>query len=73
MPDFLNPAVAIDGLRTFLETGGPVLSVIMFSTFVLWAFIMERLFYWNGPGGFSADCSRARRQWAVSYTHLRAH
>jgi biopolymer transport protein ExbB len=63
MPDFLNPTVAIDGLQTFLETGGPVLNVIMVATFILWAFIVERLFYWYAPGGFGAQRARTLSRW----------
>lgn len=69
MPDFLNPTVALNGLQGFLETGGPVLSVIMIATFLLWAFIMERLFYWYGPGGFSADRANAIRAWEARGNH----
>lgn len=47
MPEFLNPAAAISGLRDFLETGGSVLVWIMAATFVMWAFIVERLMYWR--------------------------
>lgn len=34
-------------LQDFLERGGPVLLVIMAATFVMWAFILERLFYFR--------------------------
>lgn len=47
MLNALNPANALAGLREFLETGGPVLVVIMIVTFIMWAFILERLAYWQ--------------------------
>ncbi len=34
-------------LQDFLERGGPVLLVIMAATFVMWALILERLFYFR--------------------------
>lgn len=34
-------------LQAFLERGGPVLLVIMAATFVMWALILERLFYFR--------------------------
>jgi len=36
-----------DGRRAFLDRGGPVLLVIMAATFVMWALILERLFYFR--------------------------
>jgi biopolymer transport protein ExbB len=39
----LNPFAAFSGLQQFLESGGPVLTVIMGVTFVMWALIVERL------------------------------
>ena len=34
-------------LQAFLDRGGPVLLVIMFATFVMWALILERVFYFR--------------------------
>ncbi|MAP94655.1 MAG: biopolymer transporter ExbB [Ponticaulis sp.] len=34
-------------LLNFLERGGPVLLVIMVATFIMWALILERMFYFN--------------------------
>ncbi len=34
-------------LQAFLDRGGPVLIVIMAATFVMWALIIERLFYFR--------------------------
>ena len=34
-------------LQAFLDRGGPVLLVIMGATFVMWALILERLFYFR--------------------------
>ena len=44
----LNPVVVLGGLRNFLETGGDVLVVIMAATFILWALIVERYWYFMG-------------------------
>ncbi len=61
MLEFLNPVRAWEGLQAFLETGGNVLVVIMFATFIMWAFILERLSYWGFAFQPSAD--RAVRAW----------
>lgn len=42
---YLDPQVAYAGLRQFLEMGGNVLVIIMAATFVLWALIVERYWY----------------------------
>jgi len=34
-------------LQAFLDRGGPVLVLIMIATFVMWALILERLFYFR--------------------------
>lgn len=34
-------------LQAFLDRGGPVLIVIMAATFVMWALILERIFYFR--------------------------
>lgn len=34
-------------LQAFLDRGGPVLLVIMAATFIMWALILERLFYFR--------------------------
>ena len=34
-------------LQAFLDRGGPILLVIMAATFVMWALILERLFYFR--------------------------
>ena len=36
-----------NALEAFLDRGGPVLLVIMAATFVMWALILERLFYFR--------------------------
>ena len=53
-------AVSI-GLQEFLERGGPVLVVIMATTFVMWAFILERFAYFYFAHG--ANANRAKREW----------
>ena len=39
--------LGLKDLQAFLERGGPVLLVIMVATFVMWALILERLFYFR--------------------------
>lgn len=48
-------------LQSFLERGGPVLLVIMFATFVMWALILERTFYFNF--GHKAVENRILKRW----------
>ncbi len=43
--DALNPFHALADLQKFLELGGPVLSIILVTTFVMWSLIVERLSY----------------------------
>lgn len=46
MLDVLSPNRAWVGLQGFLDSGGPVLVVILGLTFALWALIMERALYY---------------------------
>lgn len=65
--EYLNPAVAIDALRDFLNAGGTVLFLIMIVTFCMWALIIERLVYWGtAHGGVE---KRAKRAWAARNDH----
>ena len=48
-------------LQAFLGRGGPVLVVIMGTTFLMWALILERLFYFNF--GHNAVARRAIDAW----------
>ena len=49
------------GLQEFLERGGPVLVVIMATTFVMWAFILERfVFFYFAHDGLA---KQAQREW----------
>jgi biopolymer transport protein ExbB len=51
------------GLQEFLERGGPVLVVIMITTFVMWAFILERFAYFYFAFGGQEDA--ALREWSA--------
>lgn len=42
---YLAQLLAIGGLRDFIELGGPVLSMIIFTAFFMWLLIFERVFY----------------------------
>ncbi|HBH90579.1 MotA/TolQ/ExbB proton channel family protein [Ponticaulis sp.] len=48
-------------LQAFLGRGGPVLVVIMVTTFIMWALILERMFYFNF--GHNAVAKRAVEAW----------
>lgn len=63
----MNLQGIILGLQEFLERGGPVLLLIMALTFVMWAFILERLAYF----GFAHKgvANRAKREWAARSDH----
>ncbi|MEL7486838.1 MAG: MotA/TolQ/ExbB proton channel family protein [Pseudomonadota bacterium] len=67
MPEFLNPAVAYNDLRDFLNAGGPVLVLIMVVTFLMWALILERLMYWTTA--HAGTVKRAKRAWAARSEH----
>ncbi len=58
---------AFSSIQDFLERGGPVLIYIMGLTFVMWAFILERLAYFffahNGERG------RALKEWGAREDH----
>ena len=58
---------ALSGLQEFLERGGPVLTYIMVLTFVMWAFIFERLAYF----GFAHKSVKARalQEWGARSDH----
>jgi len=42
-------------LQAFLDRGGPILLVIMFATFLMWALILERFFYFTFAHKVVAD------------------
>ncbi len=67
MPNWLNPAVALDNLQQFLEMGGNVLLLIMVATFFMWAFILERFAYYQYAHKRLAN--RAIKQWASREDH----
>ncbi len=56
-------ADALSGLQEFLERGGPVLNYIMILTFVMWAFILERLAYFGFAHKGVAEA--ALREWGA--------
>jgi len=51
------------GLQEFLERGGPVLVVIMATTFIMWAFMLERFAYFFFAQ--AGDQDAAKREWAA--------
>jgi biopolymer transport protein ExbB len=58
---------ALVSIQEFLERGGPVLTYIMGLTFVMWAFILERLAYF----GFAhkGNCKRVLKEWGARSDH----
>ena len=62
---------ALTGLQEFLERGGPILTWIMALTFVMWAFILERLAYFGFAHKGAAD--RARQEWGARSDHHSWH
>ena len=62
---------AFTSLQEFLERGGPVLLWIMALTFVMWAFILERLAYF----GFAHKqvANNALREWGSRSDHHSWH
>ena len=64
---YLDPTIAYNALMDFLTAGGNVLVIIMFTTFFMWALIIERLMYWSGA--HSGVTKRAQRAWANRSDH----
>ncbi len=60
-------AIGADALRDFLNAGGQVVQIIMFTTFVMWALIVERLIYWSSA--HASVAKRAQRAWAARSDH----
>jgi biopolymer transport protein ExbB len=65
--NWLNPNVALSDLQQFLEMGGDVLLIIMFATFFMWAFILERLAYYQFA--HKKVTNRALRIWSARDDH----
>ncbi|MEO1040462.1 MAG: MotA/TolQ/ExbB proton channel family protein [Pseudomonadota bacterium] len=62
---------ALAGLQEFLERGGPILTWIMVLTFVMWAFILERLAYFNFA--HKGIAKRVLREWSARSDHHSWH
>lgn len=58
---------ALTPLNEFLDRGGPVLLLIMGLTFVMWAFILERLAYFFIAQ--AGDAKRALKEWSSRSDH----
>ena len=54
-------------LQAFLDRGGPILLVIMAATFIMWALILERLFYFRF--GHKAVSDEALSEWRSRSDH----
>ena len=64
---YLNPTYAYEQLIGFLTAGGNVLVVIMVVTFLMWAFIIERMVFWTTAK--ESVHKRAQRAWAARSDH----
>lgn len=62
---------ALQNLQEFLERGGPILNWIMLLTFVMWAFILERLAYFGFAHKGVRD--RAIKEWGARSDHHSWH
>ena len=58
---------AVTSLQEFLERGGPILLWIMALTFVMWAFILERLAYFTFA--HKGVVKQVHREWASRSDH----
>jgi biopolymer transport protein ExbD len=58
--DLLNPVNAWSAIQGFLEAGGPVVTVLLCSTALMWVLISERILYvlFSGPRLRSAQAER---------------
>ncbi len=56
-----GPLDIVTNLRLFLEIGGPVLVLIMITTFIMWSFILERIAYFLFAS--DRDAGRLAREW----------
>ncbi|MGI9591358.1 MAG: MotA/TolQ/ExbB proton channel family protein [Myxococcota bacterium] len=63
MPEF----EAVASVRDFIETGGNVLLVIAFVTLVMWAMILERIWYFRV--GHREETRRVEREWKARDDH----
>ncbi len=67
MPGYLNPTLAYEALLGFLAAGGNVLVIIMGVTFLMWAFILERIIFWTTAK--DGVHMRAQRAWGNRDDH----
>lgn len=69
--DFLNPANAFVAISEYLRAGGPVVTAILVTTFVMWALIIERLIYFFTT---ERELSRRKREaWQARRDHASWH
>jgi biopolymer transport protein ExbB len=71
--DLFNPANAVSAINDYLQAGGPVVTVILVTTFVMWALIIERLIYFFTTERALAQSKReawnARRDHSSWFAH----
>lgn len=65
--ELLNPLSAYAAIAEYLRAGGPVVTALMISTFVMWAFIIERLIYFTTTQRMLVDAKREK--WAARQDH----
>lgn len=65
--DFLNPVNALAAINDYLQAGGPVVTAILVTTFVMWALIIERLIFFFTT---ERDLAQSKReQWQARRDH----
>ncbi|MEO1476030.1 MAG: MotA/TolQ/ExbB proton channel family protein [Pseudomonadota bacterium] len=65
--------MGFDTLQAFLDRGGPVLLVIMVATFIMWALILERFFYFRFAHKAVADDAVAEWRSRSDHSSVYAH
>lgn len=57
----LELMTAYEQVRDFIERGGPILTAILVTAFLLWVLVIERVTYFAGP--CKRDIGKARAAW----------
>ncbi len=73
MFELLNPVNAVSTIRGFLEAGGPVVTVLLCSTLLMWILISERFAYYLFSGVRLRRAKANRWQGLDDYSSWQAH
>lgn len=63
----------LDAIRSFIDSGGPILIVIAGLTFVMWTLMLERFFFYKGTLGKIIDGTIGRWEARPERTSWNAH